>query len=194
MKLSILQYGDPILRAKGERVDKIDNRIRELAAKMIETMHAANGVGLAAQQVGEALQLTVIDVSHVEDRPSAMKRNGEDVDLGAVMPLVLINPDHTEQRNGSWKRRVLEFSGNHRRDRAGAVCDGPRAKSRWRNNRVRGDRITRARLATRSRSSQRHSFYRPDELRGEGEPGESIETTAERNAERPAVRSTCTRR
>ena len=42
-------------------------------------MHAANGVGLAAQQVGEALQLTVLDVSQVEDRPSTMKLNGEPV-------------------------------------------------------------------------------------------------------------------
>lgn len=92
MKLSILQYGDPVLRAKGERIDKIDNRIRELAKAMIETMREANGVGLAAQQIGEALQLTIVDVSHVEDRPSGMKLGGEDVDLAQVMPLVLINP------------------------------------------------------------------------------------------------------
>jgi peptide deformylase len=92
MKLPILQYGDPILRAKGKRIEKIDERIRELAQNMIETMHAANGVGLAAQQVGEALQLTVLDVSQVEDRPSKMKLNGEDVDPKAAMPLVLINP------------------------------------------------------------------------------------------------------
>jgi len=93
MKLSILQYGDPILRAKGKRVDKIDNRIRELAQNMIETMHAANGVGLAAQQVGESLQLTVLDVSQVEDRPSTMKLNGKDIDPKNAMPLVLINPE-----------------------------------------------------------------------------------------------------
>ena len=92
MKLSILQYGDPILRAKGKRIDKIDNHIRELAASMLETMHAANGVGLAAQQVGEALQLTVLDVSEVEDRPSTMSLNGKDVDPKTKMPLVLINP------------------------------------------------------------------------------------------------------
>jgi len=60
---------------------------------MIETMRAANGVGLAAQQVGEALQLTVLDVSQVEDRPSTMKLNGKDVDPRTAMPLVLINPD-----------------------------------------------------------------------------------------------------
>ena len=60
---------------------------------MIETMRAANGVGLAAQQVGEALQLTVLDVSLVEDRPSTLKVDGKDVDPKAAMPLVLINPE-----------------------------------------------------------------------------------------------------
>jgi len=60
---------------------------------MIETMHAANGVGLAAQQVGEPLQLTVLDVSQVEDRPSTMKLNGKDIDPKNAMPLVLINPE-----------------------------------------------------------------------------------------------------
>lgn len=95
MKLSILQYGDPILRAKGKRVQEIDDRIRELVADMIEAMHAANGVGLAAQQVGEPLQLTVLDVSQVEDRPSTMKLNGEHIDPKSVMPIVLINPEIT---------------------------------------------------------------------------------------------------
>jgi len=93
MILPILQYGDPILRAKGERIGKIDDRIRELAANMIETMHAAHGVGLAAQQIGEALQLTVLDVSAVEDRPSLLKLSGKDVDPKSAMPIVLINPE-----------------------------------------------------------------------------------------------------
>jgi peptide deformylase len=93
MILPILEYGDPILRAKGKPIKNIDDRIRELAANMIETMHAANGVGLAAQQVGEALQLTVLDVSLVEDRPSTLKVDGKEVDPKAAMPLVLINPE-----------------------------------------------------------------------------------------------------
>ena len=93
MKLAILQYGDSILRAKGQQIDKIDNRIRELAQNMLETMRAANGIVLAAQQVGEALQLTVLDISQVEDRPSTMKLNGKDVDPRMAMPLVLINPE-----------------------------------------------------------------------------------------------------
>jgi peptide deformylase len=92
MRLSIFEYGEPILRAKGKRIDKVDDRIRKLATNMLETMQAVNGVGLAAQQVGEAIQLTVLDVSPVEDRPSTMTFNGEHVDPKAKMPLVLINP------------------------------------------------------------------------------------------------------
>jgi peptide deformylase len=93
MILQIVEYGDPILRAKGKPIENIDDRIRELAANMIETMHAANGVGLAAQQIGEALQLTVLDVSAVEDRPSTLKVDGKDIDAKTAMPLVLINPE-----------------------------------------------------------------------------------------------------
>jgi len=92
MKLSIVQYGDPVLRAKGNRIEEINDRIRELAKNMIETMHAANGVGLAAQQIGEPIQLTVLDVSQVEDRPTQMKLNGKNVEPKTLMPLVLINP------------------------------------------------------------------------------------------------------
>src|SRR3954447_14423678 len=95
MKLSIRQYGDPVLRAKGRRIEKIDERVRALAADMLETMEAANGVGLAAQQVGEALQLTVIDVSQVEDRPSTLRIGHRETDLKESMPLVLINPEIT---------------------------------------------------------------------------------------------------
>jgi len=93
MILPILQYGDPILRAKGKRIEKINDHIRDLIANMIETMHAASGVGLAAQQIGEALQITVLDVSQVEDRPSTLKLNGKDADPATSMPLVLINPE-----------------------------------------------------------------------------------------------------
>ena len=93
MILEILQFGDPLLRAKGERIEKIDERIRELARNMIETMHDAHGVGLAAQQVGYPLQLTVLDISAVEDRPSTLKLSGKDVDPKNAMPIVLINPE-----------------------------------------------------------------------------------------------------
>ena len=99
----IVKYGDPVLRAKGRRV-KADHGIRELANDMLETMHAANGVGLAAQQIGEALQLTVLDISGVEDRPSTLKLNGEEVDPRTAMPLILLNPEltlHAETEAGA---------------------------------------------------------------------------------------------
>lgn len=92
MKLGIVEYGDPVLRAKGTPIEKIDERIRELAQNMIETMHEANGVGLAAQQIGQPIQLTVLDVSQVEDRPTTMKLNGQEIDPASAMPLILINP------------------------------------------------------------------------------------------------------
>jgi peptide deformylase len=95
MKLPIVRYGDPGLRAKGRRVAQVDDHIRELAENMIETMREANGVGLAAQQIGEALQLTVIDVGNVEDGLSTMKLNGAEVDPKTSMPLVLLNPELT---------------------------------------------------------------------------------------------------
>jgi peptide deformylase len=93
MKRAIVKYGDPILRAKGKRIAHVDDHIRDLAADMLETMHAANGVGLAAQQVGEALQLTVLDISEVEDRPSTLKMDGQEVDPVEAMPLILLNPE-----------------------------------------------------------------------------------------------------
>jgi peptide deformylase len=88
----IVIYGEPVLRTKGKQIEKINDTIRELAADMLETMYDANGVGLAAQQVGEALQLTVIDVSDAENRPSRMWLLGEEVDPAEHMPLILINP------------------------------------------------------------------------------------------------------
>lgn len=95
MTLPIVRYGDPVLRAKGRRVTEVDERIRELAENMLETMHEANGVGLAAQQIGEALQLTVIDVGAAEDQESTLKLNGKEVEAKASMPLVLLNPELT---------------------------------------------------------------------------------------------------
>jgi peptide deformylase len=88
----IVIYGDPVLRKKGKDIVKITDEIRAFAQDMIESMHEAHGVGLAAQQVGEAIQLTVIDVSDAENRPSRMWIGGEEVDPKEHMPLILINP------------------------------------------------------------------------------------------------------
>jgi peptide deformylase len=56
-------------------------------------MYAHKGIGLAAQQVGLALQLTVIDVRGVTDRPSSLELDEQPADVHAFMPLVLINPE-----------------------------------------------------------------------------------------------------
>ena len=93
MKLQIRQYGDPVLRQKGVRVEKITSEIRKLVADMFDTMYEARGVGLAAQQVGHALQLAVIDVRGIKDRPSTMEVDGKSVDPEGHMPIVLINPE-----------------------------------------------------------------------------------------------------
>lgn len=66
--------GDEILRKQAKPVEKIDEKIQILIDDMIETMHASNGVGLAAQQVGVLKQIVVIDLYDGNE------------------PLVLINP------------------------------------------------------------------------------------------------------
>ena len=92
MILEIVKYGDPVLRQKGKAVGEITEEIRRLSEEMIETMRAANGVGLAAQQVGVAMQLTVLEVEVTEDRPSTMSIEGKEVDMAEYMPMVLVDP------------------------------------------------------------------------------------------------------
>jgi peptide deformylase len=95
MILDVVKYGHPVLRQKGARIESITREIKTLAADMLETMHANKGVGLAAQQIGRALQLTVVDVCEVKDRPSWLELDGKPADVSALMPLVLINPEIT---------------------------------------------------------------------------------------------------
>lgn len=92
MILEIVTYGHPALRSKGKPVEKIDEHIRQLAEDMLDTMYENDGVGLAAQQVGLPLQMCVIDVSPVRDRPSTLWIDGKKVPIKKHMPLVLINP------------------------------------------------------------------------------------------------------
>ena len=93
MVLPIIKYGNPVLRQKGARIERVTNEIEELVRDMFETMYAAAGVGLAAQQIGRALQLTIIDVRGVKDRPSTLELEGKPADVKAFMPIVLINPE-----------------------------------------------------------------------------------------------------
>ena len=93
MILPIIKFGNPVLRKKGEHIEKVTPEIKQLIADMFETMEASHGVGLAAQQVGHALQLTVMDVREVaKDRPSTLELKGKPAEAAEIMPLVLINP------------------------------------------------------------------------------------------------------
>ncbi len=71
MILPVLQYPDPRLARKSVDVTEVAPKLRELAADMIETMYARDGIGLAAPQVGEAIRLIVIDLSGPEKREAA---------------------------------------------------------------------------------------------------------------------------
>ena len=59
-------YGDPVLREKAKPVEKIDRNIKNLVADMIATLKHANGLGLAAPQVGESFRIFIIDISALE--------------------------------------------------------------------------------------------------------------------------------
>lgn len=93
MVLDIVTYGHPMLRQKGKRIDPLTPEVGQLVDDMLETMRDALGVGLAAQQVGHALQLAVIDTRGLPDRPSWLEVNGQRVEVAGHMPMVLINPE-----------------------------------------------------------------------------------------------------
>ena len=92
MVLPVVKYGDPVLRQRGAPIAKLDAALRRLVADMFDTMYSAKGIGLAAQQVGQAVQLAVLDLRGVKDRPSQLWLQGHPADVDAFMPLVLINP------------------------------------------------------------------------------------------------------
>ncbi len=82
MRRPILRYGEPVLQLKASPVDDLTARIDALIDDMRETMHGAAGVGLAAPQIGESLQVCLVDLS-AGRRPEQL--------------LVLINPDVIER-------------------------------------------------------------------------------------------------
>lgn len=91
MPLEIVNYNDQILRKKGAPVEKFDTALRQLAADMVGTMHAASGIGLAAQQVGLALQFAVVDLRAAKfDGDWLLDGNKPPLEL--IMPLAIANP------------------------------------------------------------------------------------------------------
>jgi peptide deformylase len=94
--LRVTQYGESVLRKKGEKVTAFDAQLRKLAADMVEIMHNQDGAGLAAQQVGRILELFVIDLGWHEglnDLPYEL--DGRHPPLDLLMPMVFVNASVT---------------------------------------------------------------------------------------------------
>lgn len=94
MSLRIVHYNDPVLRRKGEKVAAFDGSLAALVAEMIAAMHRAEGIGLAAQQVGRALQVCVVDLRE-SDAEFTWELDGKRLPLDLFMPMALVNPHVT---------------------------------------------------------------------------------------------------
>jgi peptide deformylase len=88
MILKIVKYPEPVLQQPGEPVTEFNDELRKLAADMFETMYAEQGIGLAAQQVGVAKRVTVIDLSCGKDPEQKM---------------VLVNPEIIEREGKQYE-------------------------------------------------------------------------------------------
>jgi peptide deformylase len=93
MVQKIVCYGEEPLRAKAVPVTQITPEIRQLVADMVETMKAARGVGLAAEQVGRQEAVCVIDVPADAEKPECAAFNAP-----VAMPLIMLNPEVSEPR------------------------------------------------------------------------------------------------
>ncbi len=92
-KLEILTYPNPILREVSKPVTKFDAKLKTLIADMLETMYEAKGIGLAAAQVGELLQLLVIDIRPKDEKGRRYKYDEmTELEQQLPQPLTLINP------------------------------------------------------------------------------------------------------
>ena len=91
-ELPLRYYGDPVLRRKARPVAAVTREVRKLADRMIATMYAKCGVGLAAPQVGKSVRLIIVDTEN-HDAPPAPDASPGELLLGPRMPLPLINPE-----------------------------------------------------------------------------------------------------
>ena len=91
MPLRIVHYNEPVLRTKGAKVTAFDAALARLSADMVDTMHEAEGIGLAAQQVGHAIQLCVVDLRGADAR-FTWELDGAKPPLELIMPMTLANP------------------------------------------------------------------------------------------------------
>ena len=91
MPLPIVHYNDPILRKKGNKITEFDNALADFARLLVATMHEPGGIGLAAQQVGRAAQVCVVDLRE-SDAKYSWELDGGHPPPEIFMPLVIVNP------------------------------------------------------------------------------------------------------
>ncbi len=94
-KLCIVRYPDPVLRQRAEPIETVTDEVRAVAARMLELMIEAPGIGLAAPQVGLTWRMFVVHVpeSHPDDDPDEDNRSpGDDPPTATATPMVYINP------------------------------------------------------------------------------------------------------
>ena len=84
--MDIATYGNPVLAKPAAPVAEVTPELRQLARDMLDAMYAADGVGLAAEQVGRTESVCVIDV------PAGSQGRFAELDAGVPMPLVMFNP------------------------------------------------------------------------------------------------------
>jgi peptide deformylase len=112
MPLRIVHYNDPILRQKGGKITVFDAKLGQLADDMVAAMNTADGIGLAAQQVGLALQLCVVDLASAK-RNFTWLLDGVATPLELIMPMALVNPSITVQPSDKlpYEEGCLSFPG-----------------------------------------------------------------------------------
>lgn len=94
MIMKILTFPDPKLREVAQPVENFGADLKKLAEDMIETMYDANGIGLAAPQVGELVRMVVIDTRPKDDSGRRYKyEEMSELEKSVPQPLILINPE-----------------------------------------------------------------------------------------------------
>ncbi len=91
--LRITQYGENILTRKGAIITKFDDALIDLADEMVDTMYEAQGIGLAAQQIDQAIMLCVVDVApDGGELDFDYELDGKKPPIDLIMPMALVNP------------------------------------------------------------------------------------------------------
>ena len=93
MVREIRKIGDPVLRRKAKKVEKVTKETQKLIDDMLETMRASHGVGLAAPQVGVPQRVVVLEIEKKEDNP------------GSGVTYTLVNPEVVKQSEESWQNQ-----------------------------------------------------------------------------------------